>query len=117
MLEEVFPYELVKDTVRIVWEYAGEGLCGEYNPDVLEDIPLYRFYVERMNEDGEWEDVEDASYCTQVPFDTPDGILKKLLEILMDHFYEDVVAGNSVKKIGERMSWIEPSWAVRCEGC
>jgi hypothetical protein len=102
---------LIKDNVKVTWEDIGEGLCGDYNPLDPDDIPLYRFYVEERLEDGEWADVEDASYCTQVPVDTPDDILEKLLVILMDHFYCDVVEGNSVKKIGERMSWIEPSWA------
>jgi hypothetical protein len=109
MIEDVSPCELVQDEVRIVWYYIGEGKCGEYNPDDPTDVPLYRFYVEKF-EDGEWVDVEDASYCTQVPLDTPDATLHKLLHILMDHFYYDVVEGNSVKKIGERMSWIAPEW-------
>lgn len=101
---------LIQDKVKVEWENIGEGLYGDYNPLDPDDVPLYRFYVQRL-EDGEWVDVEDASYCTQVPVDTSDETLEKLLAILIDHFYCDVMDGKSVKKLGERMSWIKPSWA------
>jgi len=30
--------------------------------------------------------------------------------LLMDEFYEPVTNGQSVKKLGETMSWIAPDW-------
>jgi hypothetical protein len=104
--------ELISDRVKISWEDIGEGLCGEYNPSDEKDVALYRFYVEEFK-DGEWQEVEDASYCTQVPVSTPDETLRGLLEVLMDHFYVPVMDGQSVKKLGERMSWVDPSWVER----
>jgi hypothetical protein len=53
-----------------------------------------------------WVEVDDASYCTQVPVDTPDDIRHRLLEVLMDECHDPVVGGHSVKKLGERLSWI-----------
>ena len=29
--------------VRVCWEDIGEGICGDYDPDDPDDIPLLRF--------------------------------------------------------------------------
>ena len=98
--------ELVKDNVKVIWENIGEGYCGDYDEENSENENLLRFTV-YVNEEGEWIEVDDASYCTTVTADTDNGKLVKLLNVLMDEFY-DVLHYNiyaSVKKLGERMSW------------
>lgn len=95
--------------VRVCWEDIGEGICGDYDPDDPDDIPLLRFYVDIFR-DGKWEEVEDASYCTQMPVTTPKPTLDRALRFLHAE-YKDALSGypyTSVKKLGERLSWISP---------
>lgn len=102
--------ELIKDNVKVIWENIGEGHCGDYNEDDPEDENLLRFtvFVKDDNIGEDWIEVDDSSYCTMITADTDDDKLMKLLNVLMDEFYEvlhyDIYG--SVKKIGERMSWI-----------
>lgn len=99
--------ELVRDNVKVIWENIGEGHCGDYDEENPEDENLLRFTV-YVNEDEEWREVDDASYCTTITADTDNNKLMELLNVLMDEFY-DVLHDNiyaSVKKLGERMSWI-----------
>lgn len=99
--------ELVKDNVKVCWVNLGEGHCGDYDEDDPEDENLLRYDVYVFDEDS-WEAVDDASYCTQISADTDNEELMRLLGILMDEFY-DVLhydISTSVKKLGERMSWI-----------
>ena len=99
---------LIKDNVMIEWEAVGESLYGgEYDPKDPNDIEVLRFYVsKRNNEYGEWEEVESASYCTRVPVSATPEELEAGLRILMNRFHDPVTAGESVKKLGEEMSWI-----------
>lgn len=96
---------LTRDGVRASWSYADEGMYGFYNPDDTGDIALLRFDVCRFV-DGEWEYVEDSSYCTMVPFDTDEVRLVALLQEILDEVADDVCAGISVKKKCEQLSWM-----------
>lgn len=83
----------------------GEGLSGMYDPDDPEDVALLRFDIyEKV--DGEWETMDDGSYCTRMPVDTPPGIIMKALQFIMDETFDL----DRVKKAGEALSWMEPSW-------
>lgn len=99
--------ELIRDNVKVCWINLGEGYCGDYDEEDPEDENLLRYDVYVLDEDY-WEAVDDASYCTYVSADMDNKELMRLLEILMNEFYEvlhdDIHA--SVKKLGERMSWI-----------
>lgn len=99
--------ELVKDNVKVCWVNLGEGNCGDYDEEDPEDENLLRYDVYVLDED-DWIAVDDASYCTNVVADTEKDELMEKLNILMDEFYavlhDDIHA--SVKKLGERMSWI-----------
>ena len=99
--------ELIKDNVKVIWENIGEGHFGDYDEDDPEDENLLRFTV-YVKENSKWNEVDDASYCTMVKADTDNDELMLLLHVLMNEFYEvlhyDIHA--SVKKLGERMSWI-----------
>ena len=97
--------------VKVEWTDCNEGLSGDYNAENPEDVHLLRFdvYVVR---DGSWVAVDDASYCTQMPADTDMDILKRAVKYLAKE-YADVLSSDpdtSVKKLGERMSWIAPDW-------
>ena len=99
------------DRIRIEWYNAEEGLCGDYNPNDPEDVNLLRFDVYLKDQKGGLQAIEDASYCTRMPADTPDEILKRGLRMLLKEYSvleQDPEA--SVKKIGERLSWMEPAW-------
>lgn len=107
---------LTWDTVRVQWVALGEGLNGgEYNEDDPTDIEVLRFDVLRLvpvfsDDEPEWEFVDDASYCTQVPETTSMPDLTALAAIIMRNVYDDVIAGISIKKRCEELSWISPEW-------
>lgn len=100
------------DTIVAVLEDIGEGISGDYNPEDEDDVQLLRFSVYIKNEDGVYEQMDDASYCTQIPLSTPYGELARLCMIIFKE-YRDVADayknGSSVKKLGERLSWLSPS--------
>jgi hypothetical protein len=90
---------------KICWEFIGEGHEGDYNPDDPEDTPLLRFSVDKWNPDTqEYEGIQDGSYCTRMPFDTPKNILHRALVEIRDNLREDA----SNKRYLERMSWLCP---------
>ncbi len=101
------------ELVKVDWTNLGEGHCGDYNPEDPEDEELLRFdvYVNmaEKREEPDWQEVEDASYCTNVPLSTDMKVLVKLLKIIHRE-YRDVITDNeyipSVKKLGERLSWL-----------
>ena len=103
------PVSIEGPVVRADWYDADEGLCGDYNPEDPDDIHLLRFDI-YIKKDGEWEPVDDASYCTRVPFETDTDTLVKLLYSIYKE-YDNVLSSDpaaSVKKLGETLSWIEP---------
>lgn len=103
--------ELVKGIVKVELEDIGEGWSGDYNPEDSEDTPLLRFTVSRL-EDGNWEQVADASYCTRIPVDTPEDVQRKILSHIMAHVESNAASGASVKRICEELSWVDASgWA------
>lgn len=58
---------------RVVVELAdiGEGLGGDFDPDDPEDVPLLRFTFLVQNLEGEWDAMDDCSYCTSIDARTP----------------------------------------------
>ena len=123
---DYLPISMVDDRVAVEFEWLGEGLSGDYQEDDLEDYPHLRFSVYKIKDIKDidldpnisfefgscdtWEQVDDASYCTTIPIDTSKDVLEYMLKILMIEFKEAVQNGHSVKKLGERMSWINESW-------
>lgn len=97
--------ELIRDTVKVELEYIGEGYNGDYDPDDPEDQPLLRFTVLKLV-DGEWEQIDDASYCTQLPESIPNDEKMWVLTFIMNEVYDAVVGGASIKKRCELLSWI-----------
>lgn len=101
--------ELIRGKIKVEWVDCGEGLSGDYDPDDPEDIALLRFDISRLV-DSDWEPIDDASYCTMMPVDTSDEAKIESLEYLMDEIYEPASAVHSIKKLCERLSWINPDW-------
>jgi len=101
---------LVRGGVRVAWEDLGEGLDGEYNEDDPNDVPLLRFNVYRRDSaTAAWEEVEHASYCTRMPAEAGSVAKRRGLEILMNRFYDAVVADDGeAENIAEELSWIGP---------
>ena len=95
-------YELTIKNVSVELEDIGEGLSGDYDPNDKDDIPLLRFTVLK---DGE--PVEDASYCTQVPTDITPTEATNVLATIMNEVAEPLAQGYSIKKMCERLSWID----------
>jgi len=54
---------------------------------------------------GEWAEFEDGSYCTQTPYDTPDGVLVALAQLMVDR-----IADHPTRRTCEEMSWASPKW-------
>lgn len=109
--DEETPVSIRNTKLRVDWYESGEGYHGDYNPNDPEDEELLRFdvYVKRP-ETHEWEEVDDASYCTTVPANTDVEALTKTLQVIFDEYNEvidDYINGASVKKLGERLSWIK----------
>tara|TARA_Y100000034_G_C6904281_1_gene419116 strand:+ start:2184 stop:2564 length:381 start_codon:yes stop_codon:yes gene_type:complete len=95
---------LTRGNRQVEWENIGEGWSGDYNSDDPDDVNLLRFHVLELNGEGEWEDMEDASYCTRMPADTPDNGLRRAAKIIMGQTWGE----SNIKKICEHLSWISP---------
>ena len=98
--------KLIWEKVKVEFVDIGEGINGMFNENDPNDKPLLRFYVSKFI-DGEWQNVDSASYCTQVRNDTSKTKLIKLLDIIMNRVYDKVVDGDGIKKICEELSWMD----------
>ena len=101
--------ELIRDNVKVEWKAIGEGLHGEYDPNDPDDMEVLRFYVSVLR-DGQWEAKEDGSYCTEFPVSASEEEKLAGLNLILNKYYEalhdDIDV--SVKKLGEKLSWISP---------
>lgn len=101
----------------LTWEWIDEGFNGEYDEDDPDDAPLLRFTVYEWKAwdvpendiTGEWEQAEDASYCTENPIDTDAVYLDDMAREILDEYRRCVLADASPKKVMERCSWITPT--------
>ena len=102
-------YELpsiIRNGVKIDWVNLDEGFDGDYDPENPDDVNLLRFDVSKFDtETNEWTEVEDGSYCTQVPADTNHATLRRILTSFMDYIYDDVVSVGKAKRKCEQLSW------------
>ena len=83
----------------VEFTYIDEGWGGFYDEDDRDDEQLIRFYVQTKI-DGEWVDLEDGSYCTQLNIDTP----ANLLEIFAEHL-ANAADNISPKRELEWLTW------------
>lgn len=91
-----------------------EGWHGEYNPDNPEDEPLLRFDMySRENSKREWREPYDSSYCTQINADKVTKAQKRKLLVHLLNQVIDLQSDEPVKKLCERLSWIEIGWVKK----
>jgi len=110
---------VIRGNRKVEWVDLGEGWNGDYDPSDPEDTPLLRFDVLQLADvfdnpnadpvDETWEQMDDASYCTQMPADSSDDILRRAAELIMNATY----GKSNIKKICEELSWIHPGWLKR----
>lgn len=100
---------LIRNSLRVAWETLGEGFGGDYDPDDSDDRELLRFDID-IKHGKYWEPVDDASYCTAMPVTCSEGLKRRGLKFIMEHVEPRIKVGESVKRIGEWLSWMEPRW-------
>jgi hypothetical protein len=94
-------HELVQGNRKVTLCFIGEGYNGEYDPSDPEDAPLLRFDIyELIN--GEWEAMDDASYCTGIRADSEPDVIVRHLQTIMA--FTGPLA--RVKKAAEQLSWL-----------
>jgi hypothetical protein len=98
------PVSIFDEDVRADLYESGEGYYGVYNPSNPDDEELLRFDIYKK-EEGNWIEVDDASYCTLLPAKAKAEQLIKPLYIIFKE-YRNADLDYSVKKLGERLSWI-----------
>ena len=86
--------ELIRGEFKVVWEWLGEGLSGDYNENDEGDEPLLRFSCYKFEAPGfraepEWLQMDDASYCTLLKVGTPLKVLAYAAGIILEAI-EDV---------------------------
>ena len=85
---------------------------GEIGLSKSDDEELIRFDVYAKHIEGfgdDWTMIDDASYCTTLPVNTPIDELKKKITVVFKEYKNvqlHIQQGGSVKKLGETLSWI-----------
>lgn len=95
--------------VKVELEWIGEGLDGDYNSKNPYDTPLLRFTVYKKVND-QWEAIDDASYCTQLPATITAERASEAAGQILSCVEGSVLNGDSIKKICEKLSWIDVAW-------
>lgn len=112
---------------KVEWVFIGEGWNGDYDDTNPDDTALMRFDTYQLRTDycvderhespcklpcdacsdecDLWVEFEDGSYCTQTPYDTPDGVLVALAQLMADK-----IADHPTRRTCEEMSWASPQW-------
>jgi hypothetical protein len=99
------------DRFQASLEWIGEGEDGDYRPDDPTDRPILRFDVSQINENGEWEDVPDTSYCMQLDARAPRAVRELAANLVLKTVEETDAAGLSLKRVCERLSWMDEAAA------
>lgn len=98
---------------KVELEWAGEGRCGDYDPEDPYDYPHLRFYCSTWDaNDMEWECIDDASYCTTLPKSLPPSLMAIAADMILRRLEDVGEAG--AKKAMEEMSWIDLGVLVSC---
>ena len=105
ILEHTTEMTFTQNGYRADWTFLGEGLSGDYDESDPDDEPLLRFDCYKLNESEIWEELDDSSYCTQIPVGTSDEILLAALKYIVS----EIEGQENVKRICEKLSWINPS--------
>lgn len=93
-------WKIESEQFRIELDELGEGLSGDYDPDDPDDAELLRFTVYEKDENGDWQQMDDASYCTLLPVTLSNEHRQRVLDALL-MWAED----GASKKTWEWLSW------------
>lgn len=98
---------IIRNNVRIDWVNLGEGYDGDYDPENPDDVNLLRFDVFKFDtKTNEWTEVEDGSYCTQIPANADHATLRRILTSFMNEIYDEVTSQyGKAKRTCEMLSW------------
>ena len=119
-------FEVISDDglVMVELEWIGEGIDGDYDHEDSGDIPLLRYTVYRKYEsnldndklaesfdldayeDGDWMQVNDSSYCTQLDVRTDREILTNKAKEILNEVESGVRDLSRQKRLYESLSWI-----------
>lgn len=92
-------HEFSKGPWNLAWsDETGEGYDGDYDPSDPDDRLLLRadlFY--------EMQPVDDGSYCTAAPADTPADVLASMSALLLEHLPASL--DDYSRKLMERWTW------------
>ena len=80
--------EVVRGARRIVWEWIGEGVSGDYDPAIAGDVPLLRFSCAELV-GMDWEEMDSASYCTNMTVEAPRDRLIEVANKILDALEQD----------------------------
>lgn len=105
--EEDISYSKQYDDIRIHLDYSGEGYHGDYDPSDETDKQLLRCSVERYI-DGEWQWLENASYCTYLTTDISKEQAMKALDFIARKIKSPIQEGYW-KRQCEEASWVSIS--------
>lgn len=97
-----YPIRHESTGIAVDVSWIGEGLDGDYDPTEDEDHPLLRYDVQRLVE-GEWEDVDGGSYCTQVHAYCAIDTARALAAYLVGRIEEN--DGDITKRFLGTLSW------------
>lgn len=110
--------------VKINLEWIGEGINEDYHENDPDDIPLLRYSVyRRVTKDckknaedlcsdfeaydfGEWMEVDDSSYCTQLSALEDRDVLIKAAQFILDYVKDGVLNLKREKRLYELLSWV-----------
>ena len=99
---EDFEVENKNGNRKVRWEWIGEGWNGDFDRNDIHDVPFLRFYCDKK-ENGEWVEMENASYYTRMPVDSPKKYLKQAAEIILK-----AIEKADYKRLLQELSWFCP---------
>lgn len=97
--------ELIDGNVMVELVHEGEGFHGEYDPTDPDDQPLLRFSVYQRGE-GEWEQVENASYCTQLNAGISLSDQIQICRTILGRVKPLINSDKSLRRECEDLSWL-----------
>ncbi|WP_050614983.1 hypothetical protein [Bacillus testis] len=106
-MEKYQSMTLTRGNLQVSFKHLNEGYYGEYNPSNILDCRLLRFFVLTYDEgSGKFEEIKHTSHLTFLRVSTPDVLLKKALEMIMDAVVMNMKEGNPIEGVCKAMSFI-----------
>lgn len=90
---------------RVDLDDMDEGSSGEYDPEDPADQAFLRFTV-FTDQNGPWEELDGASYCTRIPVTVEERRARELAEYILREVTDAITGGLSVKRTCEALSWL-----------